>query len=179
MVLLDDQRRYVDVNGAYVKLLGYSRGELIGRPVYEYVVDGPIASLQEWMSALDEGQFTGAADLVRSDGASVSVQWGAHTEVATGCRLVLFVVLNTSRWGRSFRRTPDGEVDRGPVALSARERDIVRLIALGSTSTEIADELHITPHTVRTHVRNAMGKLRARSRAQLVAKALGDGLILD
>jgi DNA-binding CsgD family transcriptional regulator len=92
---------------------------------------------------------------------------------------VLFVVLNTSRWGRSFRRTPDGEVDRGPVALSARERDIVRLIALGSTSTEIADELHITPHTVRTHVRNAMGKLRARSRAQLVAKALGDGLILD
>ncbi|HEY6760668.1 MAG TPA: LuxR C-terminal-related transcriptional regulator [Baekduia sp.] len=179
MVLLDDQRRYVDVNGAYLNLLGYPRGALIGCPVYEHVKDGPLASPQEWMSALDEGRFTGEADLVRSDGGGVGVQWAAHTEAATGRRLVLFVVLNTSRWGRSFRRVPDAEADPGPVALSGRESEVVRLIALGSTSTEIADELRIAPHTVRTHVRNAMAKLHARSRAQLVAKALGDGLILD
>jgi PAS domain S-box-containing protein len=177
MVLLDDQRRYVDVNGAYLNLLGYPRAAIIGCPVYEHIKDGPLASPQEWASALDEGRFTGEADFVRSDGAGVGVQWAAHTEAATGHRLVLFVVLNTSRWGRSFRRVPDTEGD--PVALSGREREIVRLIALGSTSTEIADELQIAHDTVRTHVRNAMGKLQARSRAQLVAKALGDGLILD
>jgi DNA-binding CsgD family transcriptional regulator len=42
---------------------------------------------------------------------------------------------------------------------------------------EIADELQIAHDTVRTHVRNAMGKAGARSRAHLVAKAIGEGLV--
>ena len=58
--------------------------------------------------------------------------------------------------------------------LSARERQVVELIALGSTGPEIAEELQIAHDTVRTHVRNSMTKLRARSRAQLVANALGN-----
>ena len=62
---------------------------------------------------------------------------------------------------------------------SAREREIVRMIALGSTSPEIAEELGIAHDTVRTHARNAMTKVGARSRAHLVARALGKGLIFD
>ena len=54
----------------------------------------------------------------------------------------------------------------------------MRLVAQGRTGPEIADELHIAPATVRTHVRNAMGKMGARSRAHLVAKVLGDGVAL-
>jgi DNA-binding CsgD family transcriptional regulator len=61
--------------------------------------------------------------------------------------------------------------------LSAREREIVGLVAHGHTGREIADELRIAHDTVRTHVRNAMIKLQARSRAQLVAKAIGEGLL--
>ena len=45
----------------------------------------------------------------------------------------------------------------------------------GETGPEIAEQLHISHATVRTHVRNAMAKVGARSRAHLVAKALGDG----
>ena len=48
-------------------------------------------------------------------------------------------------------------------------------MALGRTSPEIADELQISHNTVRTHLRNAMKRVGARSRAQLVAKALGEG----
>jgi len=62
--------------------------------------------------------------------------------------------------------------------LSDREREILYLIALGHTSPEIADQLHITHNTVRTHARNAMEKTGARSRAHLVAKALGEGIAL-
>jgi DNA-binding NarL/FixJ family response regulator len=54
----------------------------------------------------------------------------------------------------------------------------VGLIAHGESGPEIADQLHISHDTVRTHVRNAMTKLGARSRAQLVAKSLGDGHVL-
>jgi len=93
----------------------------------------------------------------------------------TGHRLVLFVALSTSRWGRRFRRDVSSESKAG--ALTERELEISRLVALGRSGPEIADELLIAHDTVRTHVRNAMTKVGARSRAQLVAKAVGDGLV--
>jgi len=178
MTLLDERRRHVDVNGAYLAMLHYPRAELIGRPFYELVIGGPLASTEEWREALEAGHFTGEARLRCADGQSVGVQWAATTEVVTGRRLVLFVALNTSRWGGSFRRTPRQE-RLSKMELTSREREIVRLVALGSTAREIAEELQIAHDTVRTHARNAMIKTGARSRAQLVAKALGEGLILD
>ena len=51
----------------------------------------------------------------------------------------------------------------------------MRLVAAGETGPEIAEQLQISHATVRTHVRNAMSKVGARSRAHLVAKALGNG----
>jgi DNA-binding CsgD family transcriptional regulator len=176
MVLLDESRRQVDANGAYLKLLGYPRDELIGVPIYRFVRGGPVASPEEWAAALAAGEFTGEADLLSADGSTVSVQWAAGTEIVTGHRLVLFVALSTSRWGRRFRR--DMPLESASAELSRREREIVRLVALGQTGPEIADELHIAHDTVRTHVRNAMTKVGARSRAQLVAKAIGDGLVV-
>jgi PAS domain S-box-containing protein len=177
MVLLDGERRHVDFNGAYLKMIGYPRSQLLGRPMYELVVGGPIASEQEWRSALASGDFDGEAELVSADGTSVAVQWAATVEVITGRRLVLFVALNTSRWGRRFRRV-DADEDRRE-RLSPREREIVRLIAHGQTSPEIAEELRIAHDTVRTHARNAMVKVGARSRAHLVARVLGEGLLFD
>ncbi len=176
MVLLDERRRHVDANGAYLKLLGLTRDSIIGQPMYRFVVGGPAASPQEWASALAEGEFTGAADLHGADGAIVAIQWAATTEVVTGQRLVLFVALSTSRWGGHFRREAFSE--GATAGLTKRELEVVGLVALGRTGPEIADELHIAHDTVRTHVRNAMTKLGVRSRAQLVATALGDGLVL-
>jgi DNA-binding CsgD family transcriptional regulator len=48
-------------------------------------------------------------------------------------------------------------------------------VALGNTGPEIADELQISNNTVRTHLGNSMKKVGACSRAELVAKALGEG----
>jgi PAS domain S-box-containing protein len=176
MVLVDSSRRLVDVNGAWLKLLGYRREEMIGRPLFKFVVGGPQLSPAEWRELLATHRFTGEGRVRSADGATVAVQYAATTEVVTGRRLVLVVTLTSSRWGGHFRRiTPSQD---GPQVLSAREREIVRLVALGNTGPEIADELRITHDTVRTHVRNAMEKASARSRAHLVAKALGEGLAL-
>jgi PAS domain S-box-containing protein len=172
MVLLDEDRLQLEVNGAYLKLLGYPRDELVGRPVWEFVAGGPQLTEREWRATIATGEFSGEAGLVRADGTTVTVQYAGHTEVVTGHQRVLFVALSTSRWGRHPRR----DADRGaPGALSAREREIVRLVAAGDTGPEIAEQLHISHDTVRTHVRNAMAKVGARSRAHLVAKALGGG----
>jgi PAS domain S-box-containing protein len=176
MVLVDGSRILVDVNGASLKLLGYRREEMLGRPLFEFVAGGPQFTPEEWRERLETHRYTGEGRLLASDGATVAVQYAATTEVVTGRKLVLVVTLSSSRWGGRFRRvTASGN---GPKALSPREREIVRLVALGNTGPEIADELRITHDTVRTHVRNAMEKTSARSRAHLVAKALGEGLIL-
>jgi len=176
MALLDAHRIHVDVNGAYLKLLGYRRREVIGRPVYEFVVGGPRLSDGEWQAALAKHRFTGDGELLCADSSTVAVQYAATTEIVTGHRRVLFVALNTSRWGPRFRRAVTAEEEPRP--LTAREREIVRLVALGKTGPEIAEELVLAHDTVRTHVRNAMDKIGARSRAQLVARVLAEGQTL-
>jgi PAS domain S-box-containing protein len=175
MVLLDDHRRHVEVNGAYLQLLGYRRTVLIGRPVYEFVVGGPIVTLHEWRTILRRRQFAGGAALVRADGGKVWVEFAGHPETVTGRQLVLFVVITTSRRGR--RRAGRATGTEGPIpSLTQRELEVTQLVALGLSGPEIAHELDLAHDTVRTHIRNAMTKMGARSRAQLVAKTLGEGL---
>jgi DNA-binding NarL/FixJ family response regulator len=62
-------------------------------------------------------------------------------------------------------------------ALTQREREVLRLLADGNSNEEIGKTLFISPETVRTHVRKAMGKLDADTRTQAVAKALRQSLI--
>jgi DNA-binding NarL/FixJ family response regulator len=62
-------------------------------------------------------------------------------------------------------------------ALTQRERDVLRLLADGFSNEEIGKRLFISPETVRTHVRKAMGKLDADTRTQAVATALRQSLI--
>ena len=62
--------------------------------------------------------------------------------------------------------------------LTPRERDVLRLVALGLSNSEIAERLVISPATAKTHVSRAMVKLHARHRAQLVVLAYETGLVL-
>lgn len=66
--------------------------------------------------------------------------------------------------------------DRIP-ALTQREREVLRLLADGLANEEIGKRLHISPETVRTHVRKAMTKLEADTRTQAVATALRQSII--
>lgn len=61
--------------------------------------------------------------------------------------------------------------------LTQRERDVLRLLSDGLSNEEIGKRLFISPETVRTHVRKAMGKLDADTRTQAVATALRQSLI--
>ena len=173
MVLLDDDRCHVEVNGAYVQLLGYRPSELIGRPIHDLRADGRALSDAEWHAVLRQKQFTGTVELVRADGGHVTVEFAGHPETVTGRQLVLCVALRAARGGK-LRDDTQPFTDRQD--LSGRELEVVKLLAMGFSGPEVADELRIAHNTVRTHTRNAMGKLGARSRAQLVAKSLGDGL---
>jgi PAS domain S-box-containing protein len=178
MVLLDAERRLVEVNGAFVALSGYPRSALIGRPLYDLLAQGrPTHTNREWEEALDKPEFTGVSELVRADGEQIRVNFAGYPEIVTGRRMVLGVAVHTVRvTGRSAPRVA-GDPALGD--LSGREREVVEMIARGLSGPEIAQELHLTHNTVRTHVRNSMVKTGARSRAHLVAMSLGKGLLWD
>jgi two-component system, NarL family, response regulator LiaR len=70
-----------------------------------------------------------------------------------------------------------GSATRPTPGLSARERDILRLLADGKSNDEIAATLYIAADTVRTYIRRAMTKLDADTRTQAVAIAVRESLI--
>jgi DNA-binding CsgD family transcriptional regulator len=69
------------------------------------------------------------------------------------------------------------EPEQWPLSLTPREAEVLRLAADGATSEEIAAALHLTEHTVKSHLKRIQGKLGARNRTHAVAVALRSGLI--
>jgi DNA-binding NarL/FixJ family response regulator len=63
------------------------------------------------------------------------------------------------------------------IALSKREMDVLKCLARGMTSSQIATELFISENTVKTHVRHILEKLEASNRAEAVSKAIQLGII--
>jgi two-component system response regulator NreC len=81
--------------------------------------------------------------------------------------------LNPALGARIAREPPPGPPDD----LSEREVEVLRLIALGHTNSEIAEQLFLSVRTVETHRSHIQQKLRVSSRAELVRYALQRGLV--
>lgn len=175
MALMDHQRRFVEVNGACLQLLGYSRDELVGMHFYDISATGQVFRQREWERVLKQRQFIGVRELKRADGVTVRVEFAGHIETFTRTPLVLLVAIRTSRGGRRLHPRKEHLVSSG--ALTTRELEVIGLVAGGYSGPEIAERLQITPNTVRTHTRNAMEKTGARTRSHLVAKVLTEGTL--
>jgi two-component system response regulator DesR len=63
------------------------------------------------------------------------------------------------------------------VQLTAREREVLVHVAGGATNREIAEELHLSPHTVKEHTSALYRKLDVRNRAEAVQRAQRLGLL--
>jgi DNA-binding NarL/FixJ family response regulator len=75
------------------------------------------------------------------------------------------------------RSAPAPAADQALVAqLTAREREIVVLLAQGRSNLELADALVLSEQTVKTHIRNILSKLHLRDRTQIVVFAFRNGL---
>jgi PAS domain S-box-containing protein len=182
MALVDEERRYVKVNDALVDLYEYPRSEIVGSVSDRMVVGGGDRIEARWEQLLRTNQLYGERVVEHANGTRLHVSYAAHGTTVDDRWMALIVTL-------SARPQPDGPELIGSVSkespagveskLTAREREVVRLVALGSNTRRIAAELSLSPDTIRSHVRNAMAKTGAHTRAHLVALVLSDGLTLD
>jgi len=76
------------------------------------------------------------------------------------------------------REAPTVASTRLPADLTARETEILRLVAAGLTNTEIAEHLVVSPLTAKSHLSRILTKLGARDRTQLVVMAYESGLVV-
>jgi len=168
MVLVDLDRRIVAANEAAADLAGRSVEALLGAGLTTFL-DDP-ADEVTWGAEVAADEFIGRRRIHRADGSTVQVDFALRAATVDDRPLVLGVCVHEEA---------EHELNEhhAAAALTAREREIVHLIALGRVTADICDELHVAPDTVRAHVRNAMAKTGARTRAQLVAIALSDGML--
>jgi PAS domain S-box-containing protein len=171
MVIVDADRRVVSANGALQRLLSRAEEEVVGRSIDESLPPSDRRTIADrWRAMLARGEGHGVQDLVGRD-VHKTVSYAAHV-AHIGGRLVILVVLMAAERDRAVVGS-----DSPPAPLTPRELEVIRRVALGATSREIADDLFVTTETVRTHVRNAMAKTGTRTRAHLVAAAICRGLM--
>ena len=166
LYVIDDQRRYVHVNAAAAELLGAPAGEILRRRVEHFTPPELLPNLERLWNALQaRGRLEGAYEFLRPDGNRAPTVFRA-TRVASGCHLV------------ALRERPGAPECAADVpALTAREREVLRFVADGRSSPEIATELVVTTGTIKTHLRNIYRKLGASDRASAVAVGIRRGLI--
>jgi DNA-binding NarL/FixJ family response regulator len=132
-----------------------------------------VLSMQDDPSYVREAFEAGASGYVLKDAADVEVV-AAVREIAGGGRYV-HPTLGARLVAAEAAERKRAEAD----PLSDRERDVLRLLALGHTNQEIAKLLYISVRTAETHRAHIMQKLRLQTRAQLVRHAIDNGLLDD
>jgi PAS domain S-box-containing protein len=169
IALLDSERLIVEVNAAACAMVGLPREAIVGRSGDHFAAPHELLNIDdEWRAFWDSDIWENERVLIRADGVSIRTSFAARTSFIGGRKLAVLVFIGVVE----DEQEPAPRVALGE--LTRREREILSFVALGNTSSQIAEQLVISNDTVRTHVRNAMAKTGARTRAQLVAMTLAD-----
>ena len=132
-----------------------------------------VLSMQDDPSYVREAFAAGASGYVLKEAADEEVV-SAVREIAGGGSYV-HPALGARMVAAEAKERAAAEAD----PLSEREREVLRLLALGHTNQEIAQQLYISVRTAESHRAHIMQKLRLSTRAELVRYALEQGLLAD
>ena len=132
-----------------------------------------VLSMQDDPSYVREAFAAGASGYVLKEAADEEVV-SAVREIAGGGHYV-HPTLGARMVAAEAQERAAAEAD----PLSEREREVLRLLALGHTNQEIAQELYISVRTAESHRAHIMQKLRLATRAELVRYALAQGLLTE
>lgn len=157
-----------------VAILDISMPEMTGIEVARKTRDAGIdthviiLTMHDDPSAAIEAQEAGAAGYILKDNSFEELVMAVQTVAAGGT----FVTLAIRAKLRELQRN-----GRGRLALSPREREVIRFIALGNSSKEVARIMHISPRTVDTYRYRVAHKLQLHSLADVVRYAVRVGMV--
>ena len=175
MAMFDSNRRYVDVNRPARLWFRRSLQEMRSYAIEDLAPpDRTLSIARDWVRMLDAGCLAGRHLAAKEDGGRVETVYFAIADVLPGLHVTVFAPAD---WpDEDF--APIGDEDRAAVAsLTQREIEVLGLAADGLTGPDLADELTLSPSTVKTHFKNIYAKLAVKSRAAAVAKAMRLGVI--
>jgi len=169
-------------NQAAARITGYSAGEAVGQSSRQLFATG------ERDRCLCEGrcdQPAGAGESLQTldvetrtkAGAPVSLNVNVLALPAFDQRGSLKVhLVREVTTLKEFLRLAEAPADQSPPssgaeALTPREREVLQLLAIGTSTRAAAERLHVSPSTIRNHVQNLLDKLGVHSRLEAVAYA--------
>jgi DNA-binding CsgD family transcriptional regulator len=164
MLILDDDALYVDVNDALCRAIERAPEQVVGRRLgFLSPPDQRDEVGRLWAQLMVDRRLVTGWAVPQADGSVVGIEVVATADLP-GPGRHLVVCLPPSRPRAAGRMSP-------------RELEVTALLARGLSGEQIAERLYLSPETVRTHIRNAMERMEAHTRAQLVALALEGDLI--
>jgi DNA-binding CsgD family transcriptional regulator len=183
MLIVDDLRLCVTANDAACAMFHIAKDEVPWSRLDDFASPFERARLEsQWDNFLLEGSAEGWYQL-HADEEIVPLEFSATAAVMPGRNLTVFLAPDRNADQADLVQKADAGWAPVPPAsgvherLSARERQVITLVASGHQTTLIADRLFLSSETIKSHVRNAMAKLGAHTRAHAVAIALVTGEI--
>ncbi len=176
MIMVDGERRYVEVNTPARLTFRLSLAELRRLRIDDLTPTHFLPTLEDaWARLVETGCVAGPYEVASPDGISrLDVTYYALADALPGLHLIAFAPAD---W-------PDGELasdaqldSSGSPGLTPRELQVLELAADGFNGPKIAEELVVSVATVRSHFGNIYDKLGVGDRASAVAKAMRLGLI--
>ena len=165
MLVVDDDCVCAQASLGACRLLGLSRCELVGRRLSALLNDSSRERFEYIWAAFRTSGGHAESFTLQTAAEPVEVAVTVMPDLLSGSHLV-----RLDRSARDKRWLADrAGGERQP---TAREREILALLAEGATDGQIAGMLALSPATVQTHVRNAKAKLGAATRTQAVALAI-------
>jgi DNA-binding CsgD family transcriptional regulator len=175
MVIVDGRRRDVEVNRparlwfrlSLEEMRAFAIGDLTSAPPTEVIE-------QHWERLLHVGSVAGRYPVDGHDGRPLDVVYCALAHIMPGLHLIAFVPAD--RPEDELPVIEDDGVDPS-ASLTPREIEVLALAADGLGGPQLAQQLVVSPATVKTHFKNIYEKLDVRNRAAAVAKAMRIGVI--
>jgi DNA-binding CsgD family transcriptional regulator len=171
MVIADDDRRYVAVNHAACLLLRLSEADALRLRVDDLTPSESRAEMGAmWEVFLAGGTQRGTFEMLMPDGPRLTIEYSATANIEPGRHLSILM------FPPGEHEEPEAEAAPAQL-LTAREREVLSMVAMGMGSAWIASALGVSASTVETHVRHCVTKLGARNRAHAIALGLRAGEI--
>jgi two-component system response regulator NreC len=168
--------RMVRAHRPHILVLDINMGGAVSLPAIPEMRESTPETQIVVLTMQDDPEFAQAA--LQAGAAGYVIKESASDELVKAIRLVL-------DGGTYLHPELGAKIATGRAAgkeedtLSEREREVLRLVALGHTNPEIASQLYLSVRTVESHRAHIQQKLRVSNRAELVRYALDAGLLDD